>query len=243
MTVRVAVLLAALVGGCQPPREEVVVFAAASLTDVAEAAAQRVTEQTSHPVVVSVGSTASLARQIERGAPADVFLAADPSWVERLRDRTDAVRDVEDLAHGRLVVIGPRGTPAASTVAAALGIDGRVAIGDPAHVPAGVYAHRALDALGEWERVEPRAVPQADVRAALAAVEAGAAHRGIVYASDAAISDRVAVVYTFPERVSGAITYQGALLRSERGRAVLDALTDATGQAEFERRGFRPRST
>ncbi len=240
MTARAAVLLALLVGGCGGGDDEIVVFAAASLTDVAEAAAARVERETGRSVVVSVGASSDLARQIVRGAPADVFLSADPAWIRHVRDRTDAVREVQELARGRLVVVGPRGTPGASSVEEALGGAGRIAVGDPAHVPAGVYARRALQRTGTWERVEGRLVPQADVRAALAAVESGAVERAVVYASDAVVADRVGVVYPFDEAATGDIVYEAVLLGSERGRPVLDALTDREGRASFRRFGFEP---
>ena len=233
---RSALLLALLVGGCGRSSDEVVVFAAASLTDVATAAASRV-EATGTPVVVSVGASADLARQIERGAPADLFLSADPAWVRYLESRAGRVQATEAVAEGRLVVVGPSGTPAAPTVEAALAGDGRIALGDPAYVPAGTYARRALRSLGLWNAVERRLVPQADVRAALAAVETGAVPRGIVYASDAAISDRVTTVATFDASATGTIRYEAAVL-SNRGRLVLDALTDSTGRAAFVRAGF-----
>ena len=239
---RAVVLLALLVGGCGRTEGDVVVFAAASLGDVAEAAAMRVEAETGGTVLVSIGASSDLARQIERGAPADLLLTADPVWIRYLRHRTDAVWEVHDLARGQLVVIGPRGTAPAPTVQEALGADGRIAVGDPSHVPAGLYARRALVWLGAWRNVQDRLVPQADVRAALAAVESGAASRGVVYASDAAASDRVEVVYAFDGAVTGEIRYQAALLRSERARPVLDALLDREGQATFARFGFEPTS-
>ncbi len=237
---RAVVLLALLVGGCSRPEDVVVVFAAASLSDAAEAAAARVEQETGQSVLVSVGASSDLARQIERGAPADVFLSADPVWIRYLQARREDVQHVQDLAHGRLVVIGAEGMRPTSSIREALGRTGRIAVGDPSHVPAGAYAQRALVRLGVWEGVQDRLVPQADVRAALVAVESGAADRGIVYASDAVASGRVAVLFRFDSDMTGDIVYQGVLLDSDRGRPLLDALTDRAGRETLARLGFEP---
>lgn len=233
---RQAVALAALLVGCGDD-DPIVVFAAASLSDAASVAAERVERGTGRRVVVSVGSTALLARQIERGAPADVFLAADPEWLDRLVERGHA-REPRALATGRLVVIGPRGEPPVASARAAVGGE-RLAMGDPSHVPAGTRAHRTLDRLGLWDDVERRVVYHADVRAVVAAVETGAARRGVVYASDARASSRVTVVHRF-ESGGESIAFAGALVGEADGQRVLDALTDEEGRAGLARLGFDP---
>ena len=185
--------LALLLAGCADAPAPVV-FAAASTTTVAQAVARRVEAETGRTVVVSVGATSTLARQIARGAPADVFVAADPAWVDWLAERVP-VRQRQVVARGRLVVVGPPGSTASSVRSA---LRGRVALADPSHVPAGRYARRSLAAAGVWAEVEPRVVVVGDARAALAAVEAGAADRAVAYASDARLSRRAAVVWRLP---------------------------------------------
>ena len=215
MTRWVGVLVLALVGCAE--RSDVVVFAAASTTDVAESVARAVTAETGQSIVVSVGASSVLAQQIARGAPADVYVSADPAWVEWLDGQGVAIAARRVVAGGRMVVVGPLGSTAADARSA---LKGRVALADPSHVPAGRYARQALDTEGLWDEVEPRAVFTGSVRGALAAVETGAADRAVVYASDAAVG-RVARLWAFPP--SPAIRFEVARL-TRRGRAAYDAL-------------------
>lgn len=196
-----------------------VVFAAASTTDVVQGVASQIEAETGRAVLVSVGATSTLARQIARGAPADVFVAADPAWVDWLRREGVPVRQRQTVARGRLVVVGPPGSTAADLRAA---LAGRIAIADPSHVPAGRYARQSLAAAGLWAEVEPRVVAVGDVRAALAAVEVGAADRAVVYASDACRSARAAVVWTLPP---SDIRFEVARLATDRGDDVYGSLT------------------
>ena len=172
-----------------------VVFAAASTTDVVQGVADRLGAQAGRPVAVSVGASSVLARQIAAGAPADVYVTADSAWVGWLVARGVAVRRRRVVAGGRLVVVGPAGARAPSLAGA---LAGRVALADPSHVPAGRYARRALERAGLWGEVGPRVVAAGDVRAALAAVQTGAADRAVVYATDAAKAAGVAVVWRLP---------------------------------------------
>ena len=221
--------LALLLAGCHDAPASVV-MAAASTTDVARAAAERVEAETGRRVLVSVGATSALARQIARGAPADVFVAADPAWVDWLAERVP-VRQRQTVARGRLVVVGPPGSTAASLPEA---LAGRVALADPSHVPAGRYARRSLAAAGVWAEVEPRVVVVGDVRAALAAVELGAAERAVVYASDARRSRRVVTVWRLPPVD---VRFEVAQLGGGRGDALYRALTRPEGWAAA---GFEP---
>ena len=239
--IRAAAVLALLAGCADDPA--VVVFAAASAADVAQDAADRAGTDAA-PVVVSAGATSTLARQIAAGAPADVFLAADGRWIDWLEGRGVDVRDRTALARGRLVVVGrPARAPAATLQDALAGPQtggaGRIALGDPEHVPAGVYARDALRRAGLWEAVRGRVVPQADARAALAAVEAGAAEVAVVYASDARVSDRIAVLYEIDAAAAPPVVYEAALVGGGAGRAVLEALGDGRLWAA---RGFEPAS-
>ena len=215
--------LAVLLAGCQAP-PQTVVFAAASTSDVVQDVARQVEAETGRAVVVSVGATSVLARQIAHGAPADVLVAADPVWVDWLEGRGHAVRQRRAVARGRLVVVGPPGSRAADLESA---LSGRLALADPSHVPAGRYARRALESAGLWAGVEPRVVVVGDVRAALAAVEVGAADRAVVYASDARRSDRAAVVWRLPP----------ADVRFELAR--LDRPPDGAGEGALADRVYR----
>ena len=229
VTARLAVALV-LVGGCGDA-PDVVVFAAASTTDVVEAVARQVEAETGRSVAVSVGASSVLARQIARGAPADVYVTADSAWVGWLAARGVAVRQRRVVAGGRLVVVGPAGSRVADLRSA---LAGRVALADPAHVPAGQYARRALEARGLWDDVAPRVVAAGDVRGALAAVQTGAADRAVVYATDAAKAGGVAVVWRLPP--SPAVRFEVAQI-TESGSGVFAALARPDG---WTAAGFEP---
>ena len=221
---------AALLAGCAAPEPGPVVFAAASTGDVVRAAAPA-------GAVVSVAASSVLARQIARGAPAAVFVSADPEWVDWLAGQGLEALDRRVVAEGQLVVVGARGTRRAPSLEAALDGVGRVALADPAHVPAGRYARRALERAGLWGDVEARVVGAGDVRAALAAVETGAADRAVVYATDARASARVAVVAVIPPDPGDPIRTEAALLTPE-GRGAFEALVEARGS--WADAGFLP---
>lgn len=219
-------LAVALLTGCVRDDGAALVFAAASTADVVEAVAEA-GGAAARPVTLSVAGSSVLARQIARGAPADVFVTADPGWIDWLVEQDVAVAQRHVLAHGRLVVVGPADAARAASVADALRAAGRIALADPSHVPAGVYAEAALRELGLWDRLAPTVVAAGDVRAALAAVESGAADRAVVYASDARASSRVRVLAEVPATATPPIVYEAALLDPVEGRAVFGALTRA----------------
>ena len=222
---------------CAPAEDPLVVFAAASLT---EAAHEIVPASPDHAVRIVTGATSLLARQIERGAPADVFLSAHPVWIRQL-DAAGRLRSpVAPLGTGELVIVTGRGArpgPPAPTPAQALAGAERIAIADPAHVPAGVYAR---EALGEaWEEVEPRVVPTADVRAALVAVDQGAADAAVVYASDVAAPGGLRVVYRFGS--GPGIRYEGVVVGEHPGAADwLEQLASPEASAQWRALGFGP---
>ncbi|HLS79915.1 MAG TPA: molybdate ABC transporter substrate-binding protein [Steroidobacter sp.] len=190
------------------------VFAAASLTDSLQKASDAFTRQTHRPVRHSFAASSTLARQIEAGARADVFLSADLQWMDYLQQRSliDANSRVE-LLGGRLALIAPRDSDVAlqltagAPLLAALGARGRLATGDPESVPAGRYARAALESLGLWKQLEPRLARTENVRVALSYVARGEAPLGVVYTTDAAVEPRVRIVDVFPEGSHPAITY------------------------------------
>jgi molybdate transport system substrate-binding protein len=226
---------------------ELLIFAAASLTNVLEEIGRHYTTATRQPVKFSFASSSTLARQIESGARADVFISADTEWMEYLesRNRVDpATRAV--VAGNRLVLVAPASSTAQLEIApgfalrAALG-DGRLATGDPGFVPVGRYARSALQALGVWDTVADRLVPAENVRAALLYVARGEAPFGIVYATDARVERRVRVVDVFPSASHPPITYPAALRFGARpGAAAFLEYLRGPGQATLRRSGFEP---
>ncbi len=235
--------------------ETVTVFAAASLTDVVGTIATAFTEDTGIAVTTSFAASSTLARQIEAGAPADIYVSADTVWMDRLAARDLIDPETRRVAAGnRLVVIVPADSaepppePTAPSATAGdlshvLGERGRLAIADPAHVPAGRYAEAALTAMGLWADLADRLAPAPDVRAAVVLVARGEAPAGIVYATDAQAVDAVVVRWPVPEPAQPPIRYPAAIVAGRDGpavRAFLDHLTGAEGSAVFARFGFLP---
>ena len=219
-------LAVVLLAGCVRDDGAALVFAAASTADVVQAVVEAETD-VGRSASVSVGASSVLARQIARGAPADVFVTADPEWIDWLIAQGVPAAARREVARGRLVVVGPPDVPRERSVADALAPAARIALADPSHVPAGAYAEAALRDLGLWDQVATRVVAAGDVRAALAAVETGTADRAVVYASDALASSRVRVLADMPEAATPDIRYEAALLDPTDGRALFDALVDA----------------
>jgi molybdate transport system substrate-binding protein len=226
---------------------DVTVFAAASLKEALDETGRAFTAATGHKVVVAYGATSALAKQIEAGAPADVFIAADLDWMDYL-DQRRLLRPgtrVNLLANALVLV-----APAASTstlkigpgfaLAAALGRD-RLALANPDSVPAGKYAKAALEKLGVWTSVERRTARAENVRAALALVARGETPFGIVYRTDALADNGVRIVDTFPAGTHPDIVYPAALVagaRSPAAAALLDFLRSASVRATWIRHGF-----
>lgn len=226
-----------------------IVFAAASLTDALRALGQDWAAQGNAAPRFSFAASSTLARQIEQGAPADLFLSADEAWADYLEARKLLADGTRMPALGNaLVLVAP--ADAARPVAldqgtdlrALLGAQGRIATGDPAHVPVGRYAQAALTWMGQWDAIAPRLARAENVRAALLLVERGEAPFGIVYATDAASSPGVRVVGQFPAASHPAIVYPFALTRraagDARARALLAFLAGAQARATWRRFGF-----
>ena len=199
---------------------ELLVFAAASLTNALEALGPIYTQQTGQPVKFSFAASSALARQLEAGASADVFLSADIEWMDYVQGRDLIVRaSRRDLLGNRLVLIAPKDSSVALEIAPgfalakALGARGRLATGDPDYVPVGKYARSALMSLGVWNEVANRLVRADNVRTALAFVARGEAPLGIVYTTDAKIEPGVRVLGTFPADTHPPITYPVAVVR------------------------------
>lgn len=224
------------------------VFAAASLKNALDDVVKSHEAKNGDTVRVSYAATPALARQIENGAPADLFISADGAWMDYLQKK-DLIRNASraDLLRNRIVLVTPADNAVSLRIApgfplaAALGKD-RLAMADPASVPAGRYGKAALESLGVWKAVEARVAAAADVRAALLLVARGEAPLGIVYSTDAAVEPKVRIVDTFPESSHPPIVYPAALTaasRSSAAGAFLASLRQPAARAVFEKYGFR----
>lgn len=224
-----------------------VVFAAVSLKNALDQAAFVYVAKTLQPVRLSYGASSALARQIEQGAPADVFISADADWMDYLQKKSLIVAKTRrNLFTNHLALIAPAASKAklrigkAMPLAKALGPDGRLAVAGP-EVPAGRYAQAALTKLGVWDQVKSQLAPAENVRAALAFVARGECPFGIVYDTDAAIEPKVRIVGLFPDRSHPRIVYPGAVTASSHtpgGKRFLDSLKSPRGADAFRKFGF-----
>ena len=222
-------------GGAEAPERGPTVLAGSSLQEALEEAGQAWADEGHAAPLLSFAATSALARQVEQGAPADLFISADQEWMDTLAEE-DLLRagTRRDLLGNRLVVVRTRDDPIASF--AGLG-DRRLALADPGAVPAGKYAREALESMGTWRELEPKVVP-----AALALVERGEAPLGIVYATDALASDAVEVVQEIPADTYTPIRYPAAILAGSEhpdAAAFLAFLASAKARRIFESHGFR----
>ena len=226
----------------------IVVFAAASLTNALQELGDEFGKSPGSAVKFSFAASSALARQIESGAPADLFFSADLEWMDYLQTRKlIQPGSRHDVLGNRLVLIAPAGSTIALKVkphfllADALG-SGRLATGDPDSVPVGRYAQAALTALGVWASVEKRLVRADNVRAALAFVDRGEVPLGIVYKTDALVDRGVRIVDIFPADTHPPITYPLALTTDARAdaRRFADFLRTPTADAVFVKYGFIP---
>jgi molybdate transport system substrate-binding protein len=225
--------------------QSLTVFAAASLTDALKDIDTN-WQQQHHPAIRLVfGASSTLARQIEQGAPANLFASADTQWMDYLAQRNLILPESRrDLLSNQLILVVPATRPAhldigkSFDLAALLGSDGRLAVGDPTHVPAGIYAEQALKNLGVWDFAQHRLAPSADVRSALLLVERGEAPAGIVYATDAKVSTSVMIAGVFPPDSHDPISYPFAIVKgadTEDARALLRFLTGPEARTIFVR--------
>lgn len=245
LTRRAVALSLVLLATAARAQDTVTVFAAASLTDSLKAVVDAYKAKTGKTVTLSFGASSALARQIEQGAPADIFLSADTDWMDYLQQKNLIdTTSRKTLLGNQLVLIGGPGSKRLTiaphfNLAGALG-DGRLALADPASVPAGKYGKAALTTLGVWDSVAAHVAPAENVRVALEYVVRGEAPYGIVYATDARVAPQVKVVGVFPENTHPAIVYPVALTRtaSPASRDFLAFLSGAEARAIFEKAGF-----
>ncbi len=242
-----ATLLAGLALQATAATEPLTVYAASSLTNVMQDIASDYTKDTGVAVRFSFAASSTLARQIEAGAPADVFISADEEWMDYLQQKArieTASRQI--IAGNRLALIAAKNIKTNLKISkgfalkAALGKIGRLAMADPASVPAGRYAKAALGYFGVWADVEQHTLPMENVRAALLVVERGEAPFGIVYKTDATIDAGVTVVDIFPETSHPKIMYPAAVVKGAKTSAgtFLKYIRSAKAAALFQRYGF-----
>jgi molybdate transport system substrate-binding protein len=232
-------------GGSQRASDDrgVLILAAASTIDALDSALEEFTDSTGIEVRASYGPTSTLARQVTSGAPAALLLSASTTWADYVAEHQPVVAS-GSMAGNRLVVVAPRDSALGMTVdLASLATDtrfGRVAIADPEAVPAGIYAREALETLGLWPHIESRLLPTLDVRAALALAASGEADAAIVYASDAAASNAVAVITTIDASAHSPIEYPLLLLDAESSEAtqLFEFLLSEQGRRHFLDHGF-----
>lgn len=228
-------------------QEQVVVFAAASLKNALDGIADAWEQETGKEAVISYAGSPALARQIEQGAPADLFISADLDWMSYVSDKDLTRRATETrLLGNRIVLIAPADSDTSAEIAPGFDLagllgDGRLAMANTDAVPAGRYGKAALEALGVWASVETKIAQAENVRAALALVAAGEAPLGIVYRTDAVAEPDVKVLDTFPEATHPPIVYPAAVLAESENpdaKPFLDYLRSPEARALFEEQGF-----
>jgi molybdate transport system substrate-binding protein len=241
-----AYIVAASAEAASARSHPVLVFAAASLKTALDAIAAAWHRETGGRATISYAASSTLAKQIDNGAPAELFISADEGWMDYLRERTliDPKTRI-DLLGNRLVLIAPAESAARVTIAPGFALagligDGHLAMADPAAVPAGKYGKAALQKLGVWSSVETRVAAAENVRAALLLVARGEAPLGIVYQTDAAAEPGVRIVGTFPPDTHPPIVYPMALTPAAGPEAAAFAtyLSGPAARALFEAQGF-----
>lgn len=253
MTARLFVIagfIIALVGAPQPliAQEQITVFAAASLKNALDEANAAFTKAAGTKIVASYEASSALAKQIEQGAPADVFISADLRWMDYVAEHKLIKPDTRiNLLGNKLVLIAPAGSKLGHIAIdqgidiAKLAGDGRIAVADVKAVPAGLYAKAALEKLGAWATAEPNLAQAANVRATLAFVARGETPIGIVYETDAKVEQKVKIIGTFPDGSYPPVTYPVAATTDTQKTNVaqyLGFLRSSAAKAIFEKYGF-----
>lgn len=238
------------VGGHAIAAENITVFAAASLTNALQDIASDYEKGKDVKIVSSFASSSTLARQIEQGAPADLFISADQQWMDYASEKKTIDNGSRVTLLGNdLVLVAPTASKpqpvniSKTTDWKSLLKGQRLAVGDPDHVPAGIYAKEALQNLGAWEQLAPVMARSNSVRAALALVERDETPYGIVYGSDAIASKKVTVVGIFPKESHKPVEYPLAIVtdhNNARVKAFYDYLKGPEAAAVFKKYGFAP---
>ena len=237
-------------GGAQPAAaqsKDVVVFAAASLQNALDEIARQWHRETGKKAVISYAASNTLIKQIEQGAPADIFISADLDWMDYGQQKNLINAETRsNLLSNRIVLVAPK--DATLTLNITRGFDlasalkgGRLAMANVDAVPAGKYGKAALEKLGAWDGVKDKIAQADNVRAALALVSLREAPLGVVYETDAASDPAVKIIATFPEESHPPITYPIALTKTSANpdaRAFLSYIRSPAARPAFERQGF-----
>lgn len=226
--------------------DTITMFAAASLRDALDENAKAYQATAGDRIVVSYAASSALAKQIEAGAPADLFVSADLDWMDYLEQRRLIKSDTRlNLLRNRLVLIAPADSKVSVNIAPGFPLEallgsGRLAMANPDAVPAGKYGKASLEALGVWNAVERKVASTENVRAALVLVSRGEAPLGIVYRTDAAADPKVRVVGVFPENTHRPIIYPIAVTVAGKSAAAtfLSWLNKSEARAIFQKHGF-----
>jgi molybdate transport system substrate-binding protein len=227
--------------------ENLTIFAAASLKTALDAINTACEAEIGEKATISYAASSALAKQIEQGAPADVFMSADLDWMKYLSDKNLTRKDTETRLLGNsIVLVAPADSPATTEIKpdfdlAGLVGDGKLAMANVDAVPAGKYGKAALQRLGVWGSVEGKVAQAENVRAALALVSTGEAPLGIVYKTDAAADPKVRIVATFPADTHPPIIYpvaQTAESKQSETAAFLKCLQSQKAKELFEQQGF-----
>lgn len=226
--------------------DKVLVYAAASTTNAVNEAIK--SYHLKHPetqIKVSFASSSTLAKQIEMGAPAHIYISANPTWMDYLQKK-DFIKNKSrtNLLSNQLVLISPKGKRFEVEMTAGFNfsekIKGKICLGDPDHVPVGIYAKQAMVSLGWWEQIKTQVVGNKDVRAALVLVELGECAAGIVYSTDTKVSDKIDLIARFPAENHAPIVYPIAALNTASKSALdfLNYLKSPEASSLFNKHGF-----
>jgi molybdate transport system substrate-binding protein len=239
-------MLLMLVTGCSKPAVTLNVSAAASLTDALEAVNDAYMQANENvTITANFASSGTLQKQIEQGAPADVFISAAAKQMDALQDGGLILGDTrQNLLNNRVVLVVPSNSTLEIDDFMDLLNDDveQIALGDPEFVPAGTYGKQALEVLSIYEQVQPKLILGSDVRAVLGYVEAGNVDAGIVYSTDAAITDGVKIVADAPAEINSKIVYPVAVVKASEqvgaAQDYIDFLFSDEAKAIFEEYGF-----
>jgi molybdate transport system substrate-binding protein len=240
-----AFLLVAVTFSCRVRAADLTVFAAASLTDSLKEIGKAYEQRSGDKVSFNFGASSTLARQIEEGAPADVFFSADEAKMDALeaKNLVDKTSRKSRLSNSLVVIVAADSSLHISSLTNLTDASiKRIALADPKTVPAGIYSKKSLEKIHLWPAIEPKVVPTDNVRAALAAVESGNVEAGMVYKTDAAISKKVKIALEIPAGDTPEISYSLAVIKDsknfERAKSFVDYLNGSDAGVVFEKYGF-----
>lgn len=235
-----------MVMGATSAHADITVYAAASMTNAVEDINKLYEKKYNSKVKTSFAASSTLAKQIEQGAPADIYISANTSWMDYLAKKDKIVSSsYKNLLGNRLVMITPKNNPIKTNIKMDKSFDignaftGKLCTGNTASVPVGKYAKEALTNLGWWDTIGPRLVETEDVRAALNFVNRGECQLGIVYATDAKVVKNVQVINTFPITTHTPIVYPISMVKQSReAQQYYNLLQTKEAKAVYRKYGF-----